>query len=146
MNAPDHRNTLVLAQAAYMVSNAGEPLICVSCFGDSSLHEIVKSSGTPGECVACGKTANGLPIGQIAMHLDKVIKKLWYGSFPNDEEHYPGANLRSIVREVLNEEHACEDAIIEALKSNERNGKAKGTFYTDTALYERRQVTDTNQR
>lgn len=74
------------------------------------------------------------------MHLDKVIKKLWYGSFPTNSEHFSGANLRSIVREVLNKEHACEGAIIEALIRNDRNGNVNGTFYTDTALYERRQV------
>jgi len=129
-----------------MVSNADQGLICVGCFADNSLREIVKSSGTPGECVACGKTENALPIGQIAMHLDKVIKKLWYGSFPSNTEHYSGASLRVIVRALLNEEHACEDAIIEALKSIDGNDNARGTFYTDTALYERRQVTDTNQR
>ena len=142
MNAPEHRSALVLTEVPYMVSNADERLICVSCFRDSSLREIVKSSGTPGPCVACGKTGNALPIEQIAMHLDKVIKKLWYGSFPSNTEHYSGASLRVIVRALLNEEHACEDAMIEALKSTERNGAANGTFYTDTALYERKQVSD----
>ena len=137
MNAPD-RSLLVSTQTPYMVSNADECLICVRCFHDSSLREIVKSSGTPGECVACGKTESALPIGQIAMHLDQVIKKLWYGSFPSNTEHCTGASLRVIVRAVLNEEHAFEDAIIEALKRTERNGTANGTFYTDTALYERR--------
>ena len=134
------------AQAPHPASIADQGLICCGCCGDDALREIVKSAGEPGVCAACGTSGRALPIGQIAVHLDKLIKQLWYGAFPAYREHDPGANLRSIVREALSAEHPCEDAIIEALKSNERNGAGKGTFYSDTAVYERRQLAAADQR
>ena len=142
MNAPDRASLLVLTQATSIASQADQRLICCNCFTDTSLRELVKASGTPGECAACGKTRDAVSIAQIAVHLDRIIRELYYGSFPAYEELYLGASLRSIVRAVLNEEHAYEDAIIEALKCNERNGGSEGSFYTDTAVYESRQLGD----
>jgi hypothetical protein len=146
MNARDNLGMYGGTQPRYVNSNALDDLICLHCLGDRAPPAMAARDGVWGTCVACGDAGYAMPLERIAAELDSVIKKLYYGALPMNRSDDTGSDLRSIVRELVEATHAAEDAVIEALQKCERKTSTEGTFYSDTALYQKRECHEADFR
>lgn len=70
--------------------------VCHKCIGDAFLKEEAKAIGAKETCLACGKVANGLTIGELADHAHRIFES-WFEQVREGD----GQSAKYVIAEIM---------------------------------------------